>query len=84
MTNAPNFISQSEPPEPKEIMADNKIRSNFYFLSIRTGASVTQEKRIPLNKKNMKSLTMSPRRKDPISNKDIDRLTIKRKVFHHN
>ena len=31
VTNAPNFISQSEPPAPKEIMVDKKIEQVFLF-----------------------------------------------------
>ena len=60
------MISQSEPLAPKEIMVDRKIRTDVYILSIETGGSVTPEKRIPRKKKNMKSLAMSPPRKDPI------------------
>ena len=33
VTNAPNFICQSEPPAPKEIMVDNKIRTGVSLLS---------------------------------------------------
>ena len=39
-----------------------------------TGASATPEKLIPRKKKNIKSLAMSPQRKDPIPNQDIDML----------
>ena len=42
VTNATNLIIQSEPPAPKLIMVDKKIRSDASFLSIGTGASVTQ------------------------------------------
>ena len=37
-----------------------------------TGASITPEKHIPRKKRNMKSLTISPPRKDPIPNQDIN------------
>ena len=40
----------------------------FLFLFVGTGSSVTPEKIIPRKKKNMKSLAMSPPRKDPIPN----------------
>ena len=39
VTNAPNLISQSEPPAPKEIMVDKKIRTGISVLSGGTGAS---------------------------------------------
>ena len=47
----------------------------FIYFSGGTGASVTPEKRIPGKKRNMKSPAMSPTRKDPIPNQDINRLT---------
>ena len=31
VTNAPNLISQSEPPAPKFIMVDNKFKLMFIF-----------------------------------------------------
>ena len=43
-TNAPNLISQSELPAPKEQMVDNKIRSDIYLLSVGTGASTKTRK----------------------------------------
>ena len=43
-----------------------------------TGASVTPEKRIPGNKRNIKSPAMSPPRKYPIPNQDINRLITKK------
>ena len=85
MTNAKKLISQSEKPTPKEIIVDKKIRSDVSFLYVGTGDSVSQEKRIPRKKKNMKSLAMSPPRKDPIPNQYINRITTKKiKVFHQN
>ena len=47
-------------------MVGNKIKIDVYILSGGTGANVTPEKRIPQNKRNMKSPTMSPLRKYPI------------------
>ena len=44
VTNAPSLIRQSEPPAPKVIMVDNKIRTDVSLLSVGTGASVTPEK----------------------------------------
>ena len=41
VTNAPNFISQSEPPAPKEIMVNPKMRTNISILLVATGACVT-------------------------------------------
>ena len=32
VSNAPILISQSEPPEPKEIMVDKKIRTDIFVL----------------------------------------------------
>ena len=52
-------------------MVDNKVRTYVSILSGGTGGSITPEKLIPGKKKNMKSLAMSPPRKDPIPNKDI-------------
>ena len=45
--NEPNLISQSEPPAPKEIMVDPKMRTGVSVLSGNTGASATPGKRIP-------------------------------------
>ena len=50
VTDAPNLISQSEPPAPKEIMVNPKMQTDFYVLSVATGASETPEKRIPRKK----------------------------------
>ena len=52
-------------------MVNPKIRTNVSIFSEATGASETPEKRIPRNKKNIKSLTMSPQRKDTFPNQDI-------------
>ena len=57
---------------------DNKIRTDVPIFSGGTGASVTPEKRIPRNKRNMKSSAISPLGKDPIPNQDINRLTTKK------
>ena len=43
-----------------------------------TRASVTPEKRIPRKKRNIKSLAMSPPRKDPIPNQDINNLGLQK------
>ena len=50
------------------------MRTDVYILSVGTLASVTPEKHIPGNKRNMKSPEMSPPRKYPISNQDINKL----------
>ena len=39
--HAPNFISQSEPPAPKEIMVNPKMQTDVSLLSVATGDSVT-------------------------------------------
>ena len=80
VTNAPNLISQTESPAPKEIMVDNKIQTGVYILSGATVASVTPEKVIPRKKKNMESLVMSPPRNYPIPNQDINRLWTKKRT----
>ena len=72
MTNAKNLISQSEPPAPKVIMVDKKMRTGVYILSGGAGASATPEKLITINKRNMRSPAMSPPRKYPIPNQDIN------------
>ena len=77
LTNTPNFIIQSEPPAPKEMMME-EIRTDLSVLSGVIGASVTQEKSIPRKKSNMKPLTTSLPRKDPIPNQDINMLGIKK------
>ena len=59
-------------------MVDNKIRTYVSIFSGGTGASVTPEKIIPRNKKNMKSLTTSPPINDPTPNQDINRLRTKK------
>ena len=59
-------------------MVVNKIRSDFSFLSLGTGDSVTPEKRIPRKRNNMKSFEMSPPRKYPIQNQYINRLSTKK------
>ena len=83
--NAPNLISQSEPPAPKEIMMNPKMRTDVSVLSVATGAIVFPEKHIPRKKNNMKSLAMLPQRNDPIPNQDDKILgTKKTKLFHHN
>ena len=65
-------------------MVDGKIRTDVYILSGGMGASVTPEKRVPINKKNMKPSTLSPPRKYTITNQYIKRLIIiKDKVFYH-
>ena len=49
-----------------------------YGLIGETRASVTPEKRIPRKKRNIKSLAMSPPRKDPIPNKDKNNLDLQK------
>ena len=55
VANAQNLISSSEPPAPKVIMVNGKIRTDVSFLSVVIGASVIPDKRIPRKKSNMKS-----------------------------
>ena len=43
LTNAPNFISRSEPSATKVIMVDDKMRNDVSILFGVMGASVTQE-----------------------------------------
>ena len=84
MTNAPNLICQSEPPAPKVIMVDNKIRTDVSIFSVGTRSSVTPEKRIPIKKNNMKPPSMFPPRKYLIPNQDNNRSSIKNiKNFNH-
>ena len=69
VTNAPNLISQSKPLTPKEIMVNTKMQTYINILStLITGASVTPEECIPINKRNIKSFAILPLRKDAISN----------------
>ena len=53
VTNAPHLISQSELPQPKEIILD-KIRTYLSIFSGETGASIIAEKHIPRKKMNIK------------------------------
>ena len=65
-------------------MVEDKMQTYVSILSGVTGASVTPDKRIPRKKRNMKSPVMSPPRKYPIPNQDINRFTTKNiKVLHH-
>ena len=83
-TNAPNFISQSEPPAPKMIILGDKMWTGFSLFYVGIGSSVTQENIIPRRKSNMKSPAMSPPRNHPSPNQDINRLITKIiKVFQH-
>ena len=66
-TNAPNLISQSEPPATKEIIVP-KMQTDLSILSGTTGSSITPEKRI----------TTSPPIKDPIPNQDKNTLGIEK------
>ena len=77
VTNASNVISQSEPSSPKLIIVDEKMGTDVSILSGAIGASVAPEKRIRNNKRNRKSSATSPLSKDPIPNKDINRLFTK-------
>ena len=72
------MISQSEAPAPEEIEVHKHVRDTSY-LSAATGetclpggtrVSVTPEKHIPKKKKNIKSLALSPLRKNLIKNQD--------------
>ena len=56
-------------------MVEKNIRNDVYFSSVGTGAHVTPERRNLLNKRNMKSPAISPPRKDPISDQDINKLS---------
>ena len=78
VTNAPNFIVQSEPPAPKEIMVGNKIWTDVSILSGVIGSSVTQEKLITRKKHNMKSFAILPPRKYKVSNQYINILRTKK------
>ena len=55
-----------------------KMRTDVSIFSVSTGATVTPEKRIPIKKKSIKPLTMTPQRKDPIPNQDINMLGTKK------
>ena len=57
---------------------DNKIRTGVSILSRGTGANLSPENRIPINKKNIKSLAISPPRKYSIKNQYINRLRTKK------
>ena len=66
-------------------MVDNNIRTDISVLYRWTGAIITQEKRILINEKNMKSLAMTPPKKDLIPNQYVNILGKKKiKLFHHN
>ena len=54
------------------------MRTNISILSVGKRSSVTPEKLIPRKKRNIKSLTMSPPRKDLIPNQYIYRLITKK------
>ena len=49
-------------------MVEEKMRTDVSILSGGTGSSVTPEKRIPREKRNIKLPEMYPLRKDPIPN----------------
>ena len=72
VTNKPNLITQSEAPE-LEVIVVEKLQT---YLSVNSGltgekrASVTPEKRIPRKKRNVKSMSTSPPRNEPIKNQD--------------
>ena len=59
-------------------MVNPKLRTDVSVLSGGTGSSVTPEKHIPRKKNNVKSLTLSPPRKDPIPNQDNNMLGTKK------
>ena len=54
------------------------MRTDVSIFSVSTGATVTPEKRIPIKKNSIKPLTMTPQRKDPIPNQDINMLGTKK------
>ena len=75
-----NLITKSEAPAPEVIVVD-KLQNDLSLNSGLTGetrASVTPEKRIPIKKRNMKSLAMSPPRKDIITNQDTNTLGLQK------
>ena len=76
-TNAPHFISQSDPPASKEILVP-KMRTDISILSGATGASITPGKLITGKKRKLKSLATSPPRKDSVTNQDKNSLWIKK------
>ena len=56
----------------------DKIRTDLSVLSVSTVASITSDKRIPRKKNNIKSLTTSPPRNDPVQNQDKNTLGIEK------
>ena len=54
------------------------MRTDVSIFSVPTGASVTPKKCTPGNKNNIKSLQISPQRKDPIPNQDTKILGTKK------
>ena len=71
-SNISTLISQLELPAPQEILLVSKIPTDVSLLS-GTGDSVTTERRIP-RKSNTKPPSMSPPRKDPITNQDSTKI----------
>ena len=74
------MITQSEAPAP-ELLVMDKLRTDLYVnygLTGVTRASVKPKKRIPIRKRNKKSLAMSPLRKDPIPNQDKNTLGLQK------
>ena len=55
-------------------MVNPRIKTDVSVLSGGTGDNKNPEKHIPINKRNIKSLAMSPPRNDPIPNQDINML----------
>ena len=80
LTNGPNLIPQSESPAPELIVLGKLLTGLYYnsWLIGETRASVTPEKRIPRKKINIKSLSTSPPRKDPILNQDKNTLWLQK------
>ena len=54
------------------------MQTDIYVFFIATGASITPEKLIPINKSRIKSIATSPPRKDPIPNQNKNTLGIKK------
>ena len=80
VTIGPNFITQSEASAPELIVVEN-LWTGLYVNSILTGetrASATPGKRIPRKERNIKSLDMSPPRKDSITNQDKNTLGLQK------
>ena len=78
VTNGPNFISQSEPPAPKEIMVDKLLTDKSVMSGVTRaiGAILTPE--IAYQERKINSLARLPPIKDPIPNQDKNTLGIEK------